>query len=103
MSVALIRSPESHDDVVAVIQYYLAQHTPATATRFAMAVEATLELLALFPESGPAWESADPAMQGVRFQNVRGFPNYLIFYRMIEQGLYVMRIVDGRRDLTRVL
>ncbi|HZZ77222.1 MAG TPA: type II toxin-antitoxin system RelE/ParE family toxin [Gemmataceae bacterium] len=103
MSVALLRSPESHDDVAAVVQYYLAQHTTATAVRFAQAVDATLEWIALFPESGPVFESENPTLQGIRFRSVRGFPSFLVFYRMVEQGVYVMRIVDGRRDLTRVL
>jgi hypothetical protein len=42
-------------------------------------------------------------LQGVRFQNVRNFRNHLIFYRMTAQGLYVERIVDGRRDLEQIL
>ena len=59
------------------------------ALKFARAVTKTLELLALFPEMGAIWESKNPRLQGVRFQNVHRFRNYLIFYRITDPGLYV--------------
>jgi toxin ParE1/3/4 len=33
--------------------------------------------------------------------NVRSFPinNYLIFYRLIEQGVEILRVVSGYQDL----
>lgn len=103
MTVALTRSPEYLRDVGGILQYFIDKNTPATALKFGKRVEKTLELLALFPEMGSPWESNRAEMQGVRFQNVQGFRNYLIFYRMTELGLYLERIVDGRRDLDRIL
>jgi plasmid stabilization system protein ParE len=103
MSVDVIRSDDSIRDVENIARYYMDQKTPATAFKFARAVTKTLDLLAIFPEMGPAWESKKTRLQGVRFQNVHGYTNYLIFYRMTEPGLYVERIVDGRRDLEQVL
>jgi plasmid stabilization system protein ParE len=103
MSVDAIRSDDSIRDVENIARYYMEQETPATALKFARAVEKTLSLLAMFPEMGSPWESNEPRLQGVRFQNVSRFRNYLIFYRMTEPGLYVERIVDGRRDLERIL
>ena len=103
MSVDIIRSDDSIRDVEAIARYYVDQKTPATALKFARAVTKTLDILALFPEMGPAWKSKKSRLQGVRFQNVRGFRNYLIFYRMTETRLYVARIVDGRRDLEQIL
>ena len=103
MSMDVIRSDDSIRDVENIARYYLDQKTPATALKFARAVTKTLDLLARFPELGPAWESKNTRLQGVRFQNVRGFRNYLVFYRLTKPGLYVERIVDGRRDLEEVL
>jgi toxin ParE1/3/4 len=103
MSVDIIRSDDSIRDVETIAEYFVDQKTPATALQFARAVMKTLDFLAMFPEMGPAWESKKKRLQGMRFQNVHGFRNYLIFYRMTEPGLYVERIVDGRRDLEQVL
>jgi toxin ParE1/3/4 len=103
MSVALTRSPEYLRDIANILQYFIDKNTPATALKFGKRVEKTLEFLALFPEMGSPWESKTAGMQGVRFQNVQGFRNYLIFYRMTEPGLYLERIVDGRRNLDQIL
>ena len=103
MSMDVIRSPESIRDVENIARYYMNQKTPATALKFARAVTKTLDFLARFPDAGAPWESMETKLQGVRFQIVRRFKNHLIFYRMTAQGLYVERIVDGRRDLEQIL
>ncbi len=103
MTVDIIRSDDSIRDVENIAEYYTDQKTPATAVKFARPVTKTLDFLAMFPEMGPAWESSQTRLQGMRFQNVHGFRNYLIFYRMTEPGLYVERIVDGRRNLEDIL
>lgn len=103
MSVGVIWSDDSIHDVESIARYYADQKTPATALKFARALTKTLEFLAMFPELGAPWESKETRLQGMRFQNVHRFRNYLIFYRMTEPGLYVERIVDGRRDLEQIL
>ena len=103
MSVDVIRSPESIRDVEAIARYFVDQKTPATALRFGRAITKTLDLLTIFPEMGVPWESKKKRLKGMRVQIVRGFRNYLIFYRMTMPGLYVERIVDGRRDLEQIL
>ena len=103
MSLALLRSPESIRDVEAVVQYFIGENTPATAIRFGKAVMKTLDFLAAFPEIGAPWEAKNLPVEGVRFQNVRGFKNYLIFYRVTEQGLYIERVIDGRKNLEKAL
>lgn len=103
MSVAVIRSPESIRDVENIVQFFIDQETPATALKFGKAVMRTLDLLAAFPEIGSPWESKELQLEGVRFQNVRGFRRYVIFYRMMDDGLLVMRILDGRRNLGPLL
>lgn len=103
MSVDVIRSDDSIRDVENIARYYLDQKTPATALKFARSVTKTIDILAMFPEMGCIWESDEPRLKGVRFQNVFRFRNYLIFYRMTDPGLYVERIVDGRRDLEAIL
>jgi toxin ParE1/3/4 len=103
MSVALTRSPEYLRDMVGILQYFIDKNTPATALKFANRVEKTLERLALFPDMGSPWESNNTGLRGVRFQKVQGFRNYLIFYRITDLGLHLERIIEGRRDLEKIL
>jgi toxin ParE1/3/4 len=63
----------------------------------------TLNFLATFPDSGSPWESGKAELQGVRFQNVRGFRNHLIFYRVTEVGVYIMRVIHASRNIEKQL
>jgi len=38
-------------------------------------------------------------LSGVRSWTVTGFENYLIFYRPVEGGIEILRVVHGARDL----
>ena len=103
MSVALIRSPEAVRDVEIILQYFIDQNRPTTAIKFVKAFTRTVELLAAFPDIGSIWESRSARLQGVRFKTVRGFKNYLVFYRVSDSGLSVMRVYHGRRNIERQL
>jgi toxin ParE1/3/4 len=103
MTAALIRSPESIRDVENVVRYFMDQKTPATAIKFGKAVMKTLNFLARFPEIGSPWESSKGRLEGVRFQNVRGFRKHLIFYRLTEVGLHVMRVFHAGQNIEKQL
>lgn len=60
MTVDVIRPIDAIRDVEAIAQYYVDQKTPATALKFGRAVTKTLDLLALFPDLGPA---CDPSWE----------------------------------------
>ena len=59
--------------------------------------------LATLPGIGEAFLTDHPRLQGVRRFRVAGFPNHLIFYREIEGGIEVVRVLHGARDLPRAL
>jgi len=59
--------------------------------------------LAVMPGMGEAFATSHPRLQGVRRFRVAGFPNHLIFYREIEGGIEVVRVLHGARDLPSVL
>ena len=56
--------------------------------------DATLESIAATPRMGRKVEELAP--------NLRSFPvgNYLIFYRPLEDGIQLIRLVHGARDIT---
>jgi toxin ParE1/3/4 len=71
----------------------------ATALRFLQAAEATFVELAAMPSMGRAEDFDNPRLTGMRRWRVRDFDNYLIFYQPLAQGIDVLRVVYGTRDL----
>ena len=50
-------------------------------------------------EMGTARTYNDPALVDVRMWRVAGFPKHLIFYRPIETGIEVIRVLHAKRDI----
>lgn len=81
------------------IASFLQQASPYTAIRFLEAVDRASERLAEMPGLGSLGESAHPALAGLRLCPVRRFPKYLILYRPIAEGIEVVRVFHGARDI----
>lgn len=77
---------------------YIAQDSPEMADRFIDRLLATChDTLAPSPRIGKSREELAPGL--------RSFPvlPYLLFYRPIEDGIEIARILHGRRDVTALL
>ena len=81
---------------------YIAQHNYEAAVRFLQATEASYARLAAMPELGERQEFERKELAGLRAWQVRGFENYLIFYRLIEQGLEIVRVLHAARDIAAI-
>jgi plasmid stabilization system protein ParE len=44
----------------------------------------------------------NPRLAGIRVGSVEGLPNHLVFYRQIEGGIVVIRVLHGARDIDSV-
>ncbi|QLE40316.1 type II toxin-antitoxin system RelE/ParE family toxin [Nostoc sp. C052] len=78
------------------INRYIIRYNPDAARRLNEKIKQQCKLLADFPNMG---QSSDTFVSGLR-----SFPveDYLIFYRPIDGGVEVVRIVSGYRDLETV-
>ena len=77
----------------------IATGNPQAAVRFVRAVRETEEMILTAPGMGAARDFDNPALVGMRFHLVRGFPKYLIFYMPRSDGIEVVRILHGARNL----
>jgi toxin ParE1/3/4 len=82
---------------------YLAARSLAAANRFIKAIDWSLDRLASFPLSGGAWKPEDPDLADIRVIILHGFPNHLVFYRVHDDWVEVIRILHGARDLEPLL
>lgn len=74
-----------------------------TALRFYDAARTTFERITELPSLGERRESSDPRLSGLRVWRVQGFEKHLIFYRPIEGGIEIVRVLHGARDIDRWL
>ena len=78
---------------------YIQRDSPHAAIRFLAAAEASFQLLATMPELGERQEFRRAELAELRAWQVRGFENHLIFYRPIEHGIEVLRVLHAARDI----
>jgi toxin ParE1/3/4 len=74
-----------------------------TADRFVIAVVNAAALLAANPLAGSPRKFDSPRARGVRSWVLRGFPNYVVFYRLRGDRLEIIRVLHGARDLPRLI
>jgi toxin ParE1/3/4 len=94
--------PEVPDDVESILDY-LAEHDTAAAERFRLAVPLTIDDLLRFPGMGSPKDYGEPHLVGMRTWRIRGFPNYLIYYVRVTDGILIHAIMHGARDIGAIL
>lgn len=88
----ILKKPLASTDLLDIWDF-IANDSFEKADRFLQKIESQLKILASNPGMGRKRDSLVP--------NLRSFPvgNYLIFYRPINQGIEVIRVLHGARDI----
>jgi toxin ParE1/3/4 len=75
------------------IWYYIAHDNPEAADKFIHVIVSRFPRLASLPYLGRQREELSP--------HLRSFPvgRYVIFYRPLEHGIEIVRVLNGARDL----
>jgi len=55
------------------------------------------------PQMGTPRQFRNSRLIGLRMWRVPGFEKHLIFYRVTEGGIEVVRVLHGARDIQRIL
>ncbi len=97
----LIRPRAAQDIVDQAV--YIADNNVDAATRFIDSVELTLQVLADLPHLGAKRSFEHPELAGVRMKPVQSFPMHLLFYRELEGGIELIRLLHAHRDIPDVL
>ncbi len=83
---------------------FIARDKVEPAERFLRVAQESFDRLAADPLLGHNWESPMPQLAGIRVYPMPSpFRNYLIFYRPTEDGIEVLTVLHGARDLQAVL
>lgn len=74
----------------------VAAESPPIADQCLDRIEARCKQLAAFPELGPERSDIAPDARMLVVER------WIAIYRLVEQGVQIVRIVDGARDLSRL-
>jgi toxin ParE1/3/4 len=55
------------------------------------------------PGIGERFPSVQPELAGIRRIGITGFRKYQVYYRPIDDGIEVLRVLHGARDAERIL
>jgi toxin ParE1/3/4 len=88
----LLLSEKAESDLLRV-HAYIEERNPAAADRVIERIHRKLIHLSEFPFTGPERSDLELGLRGA----VVG--NHLIFYRIINDTIFVSRIIDGRMDI----
>ena len=82
---------------------YLTVHgSVEVGLRFYRAAEEAFQLLSRRPKLGSVIKFGSPYLTGVRTFPLKGFPAHLVFYRPVKDGIEIVRVLHGARDLKRL-
>jgi len=88
-------APEAREDIHEILAYIRKERLSA-AIRLRENFEKKWQLLREFPKSGPRHPEFGPSVR------ILVVGNYVIFYRLIPDGVLVTQVCDGRCDLPKV-
>jgi plasmid stabilization system protein ParE len=103
MSLPVVIALRAEQDMTLQHQWYLENASVEVAERYLMAVDQTIQRLAVHPELGLSCHFQSMELARIRsLQAARPFDKHLVFYQIGEQ-LSIERIMHGSRDLPRRL
>jgi len=91
----VLRTSQAHLDLVE-IAFRIAGESPAAADQWLDLIAEKCQLLARMPELGRKRPDLAPELRGLPVGN------YIIFYRPMNDGIQVIRVLHGARDLPQL-
>jgi len=98
----IVITPEADRDLEETA-LFIEMDSSSAAKRFLDAATAGFRRLSDAPRIGVRVESTNVALIGLRRWRVPGFENHLIFYRVTEESIEIVRVLHGARDIESIL
>lgn len=102
MKLFLYLLPQAETDLDSHVNF-LAKTSREKALRFDRAAFSSLDLLCAMPLIGRKVKCLNPRLSGMRFWLVKGFEEYMIFYRVFDNYIEVIRILHSAQDIDSLL
>ncbi len=93
----IIPTAAARNDIMDIADYFY-EKSPAVAAKFLQSIDTTYDQIVRMPELGTKKSFADSDMQNIRIRPVDKHRNYLMFYRVENNSIYILRVLHGARD-----
>lgn len=94
----IVFGQKATEDILGIVEY-LAAENPKAAQAFREDLEHACAVLAEMPGIGMLRSFNHPQLSDVRWWPLKRFEKYLVFYRVHEDALHIIRLVHDARDL----
>jgi toxin ParE1/3/4 len=94
--------PRMEQDINQIYRY-MAETDRDRAMAFFDAVRVTFADLGRMPGMGLVYESGEEDIDDLRRWFVKKFKGYLILYRFDDSVVTIVRVIDGRRDISAIV
>ena len=100
----ITRRAGARHDLIDIIYHYIQEGSPKSGHRFRVQAEAAFERLAGMPGMGTRYAHDHPAQAELRyFPLTSRFKKFLVFYRPVADGIEIVRVLHGARDIAGIL
>jgi len=100
--VAKVRiAPEADQDITKIFEYLLKAEGLETAKQLVRALEEAIRSLCALPRRG----KYPPELQsgGITLFREMQCPPWRVFYRIVDEEVWILAVLDGRRNIARLL
>ncbi len=99
----LVLSDAAAVDILEQAEWYREQSGPALAKRWEKAVGSAMLRVVKNPIAGSPCTFRPAELRGVRRAPIRGFSKHLLFYKIDQNEIFLLRVLHGARDLESLL
>ncbi len=104
MKGVIYRRAAARRDLIEAYRFYARKAGSGAAGRFLAEAESTFARLASVPGMGSRFDPSSPAFGELRFLPLPSrFKQYLVFYRVVADGIEIARVLHGARDIAEIL
>ena len=96
-------TPSAEADLDAHFIYLSQKADIETALRFDTAAFASFERLCETPFVGSERQYLNTSLKDLRMWFVDGFDRYLIFYRVLDEAILIVRVLHSSRDVNSIM
>lgn len=103
MTAQYVIRPKADEDLDNQALYLAKQGNPEVGHRFLIAAHETFNLLATQPNMGWHPRLKHPDLASLRVFRISGFNRMLVLYRPMDEGVEIVRVIHGSRDIEGLL
>lgn len=97
----IIVQPQAELDLIDHFEYLALHANEATARKFLNSIMMACELLSEMPELGSVRRFKRKDLRNIRLWPLRDFREYLLFYKPLNTGITLIRLIHAKEDYMR--